>query len=91
MVNTILGRAAQRATRALAAKLASSIRTKKALMELSSRKDTRAALIEAAERLLATRGFGGVTAMEITKEANAWNTSAVRYNFGSWLEALDAH
>ncbi|MEM1194986.1 MAG: helix-turn-helix domain-containing protein [Pseudomonadota bacterium] len=71
-------------------------------MEQSSRKDTRAALIEAAERLLATRGFGGVTAVEITKEASARNTSAVRYHFGnmenliravfeSRLEALDSY
>ncbi|MEM9310573.1 MAG: helix-turn-helix domain-containing protein [Pseudomonadota bacterium] len=70
-------------------------------MDHPNRRDTRSALIEAAERLLATRGFGGVTAVEITKEANARNNSAVRYHFGSMenliravfesrLEALDA-
>lgn len=50
-------------------------------------KNTKSELIEAAERLLATRGIGAVTAMEIIKDANARNASAVRYHFGS-LENL---
>lgn len=56
-------------------------------MTKTAAKDTRSELIEAAERLLATRGIGAVTAMEIIKEANARNASAVRYHFGN-LENL---
>ena len=50
-------------------------------------KDTKSELIQAAERLLAVRGIGAVTAMDIVKDANARNASAVRYHFGS-LENL---
>lgn len=53
-------------------------------------KDTKAELIEAAERLLATRGIGTVTAMEIIKDANARNASAVRYHFGNLENLIQA-
>lgn len=56
-------------------------------MAKTDARDTKAELIEAAERLLATRGIGAVTAMEVIKDANARNASAVRYHFGS-LENL---
>ena len=41
-------------------------------------KNTKSELIEAAERLLATRGIGAVTAMEIIKDANARDFLRVR-------------
>lgn len=56
-------------------------------MTKTAAKNTKEELIDAAERLLATRGIGAVTAMEIIKDANARNASAVRYHFGS-LENL---
>lgn len=49
--------------------------------------DTRAALIQAAERLFAQRGLAGVSARDITREAGARNQSALHYHFGD-MEAL---
>ncbi|MEO0417709.1 MAG: helix-turn-helix domain-containing protein [Pseudomonadota bacterium] len=52
-------------------------------MTESSNFDTRAALVRAAERLIAERGFGTVSVKDITREAGARNPSAVHYHFGS--------
>ena len=50
-------------------------------------KDTKTALVEAAEKLIAENGFGNVSLKMITKAAGARNTSAVQYHFGS-IESL---
>ena len=52
-------------------------------MEKSISKDTRAALINAAERLFAEKGVGTVSARDIARAAAARNESAVQYHFGS--------
>ncbi len=44
---------------------------------------TRAALIEAAERLIAEKGLAAVSTREILQEANQRNQSALQYHFGS--------
>lgn len=51
-------------------------------MQKSTRRDTRAALIRAAERLFAERGLGGVSVRDITRAAGARNESALHYHFG---------
>lgn len=50
--------------------------------------DTRDALIDAAERLVATRGFRGISIREVIREAGQRNNGAVVYYFGSWRELL---
>ncbi|MGB0922122.1 MAG: TetR/AcrR family transcriptional regulator [Alphaproteobacteria bacterium] len=54
---------------------------------MSTRQNTKEALIRAAERLFAERGLGGVTVKDITQSAGAKNPSAVHYHFGN-LESL---
>lgn len=49
----------------------------------STRHDTRTALIEAAQRLIAERGLGTVSVKDITQAAGARNPSAVHYHFGN--------
>lgn len=49
--------------------------------------DTRSALLESAQRLIAERGLGTVSVKDITRAAGARNPSAVHYHFGN-LEAL---
>lgn len=44
---------------------------------------TRAALIKAAERLIAEKGLASVSTREILQEANQRNQSALQYHFGS--------
>ncbi|MEN0078935.1 MAG: helix-turn-helix domain-containing protein [Pseudomonadota bacterium] len=56
-------------------------------MQTSKRRDTRAALIHAAERLFAEKGLGGVSVRDITIAAGAKNQSALHYHFGG-MEAL---
>lgn len=51
--------------------------------------DTKTALIRAATRLIAERGFEAVSTREITKEAGV-NVASVNYHFGSREELLDA-
>lgn len=53
-------------------------------------KPGRQSLVDAAERLIATRGFHGVAAREVVKEAGHKNNSAIAYHFGSWDALLDA-
>jgi AcrR family transcriptional regulator len=52
--------------------------------------DTRARLLDAAERLFATRGVDGASTREITEAAGQRNTSAVTYHFGSRAGMLSA-
>lgn len=52
--------------------------------------DTREALIDAAERLVATRGLRGISVREVIREAGQRNNGAVAYYFGSWRELLAA-
>ncbi|WP_018179896.1 TetR/AcrR family transcriptional regulator [Jongsikchunia kroppenstedtii] len=47
------------------------------------------ALVSAAERLIAERGFHGVAAREVVKESGHKNNSAINYHFGSWQGLLD--
>jgi AcrR family transcriptional regulator len=48
------------------------------------------ALVDACERLIAERGFHGVTASEVVRAAGQRNNSAIAYHFGSWDGLLDA-
>ena len=48
---------------------------------------TRSAILAAAERLYADRGFGDVTLRDIVAEANV-NLAAVNYHFGSKDELI---
>src|SRR5260221_13402913 len=48
---------------------------------------TRSAILAAAERLYADRGFGDVTLRDIVAEANV-NLAAVNYHFGSTGELI---
>jgi AcrR family transcriptional regulator len=48
------------------------------------------ALVTACERLIAERGFHGVTASEVVRAAGQRNNSAIVYHFGSWEGLLDA-
>jgi AcrR family transcriptional regulator len=54
------------------------------------KRDTRAELILAAERLFAERGIEGVSLREINLAANQRNTSAAHYHFGSKEALIDA-
>jgi AcrR family transcriptional regulator len=54
------------------------------------KRDTRAQLILAAERLFAERGIDGVSLREINLAANQRNTSAAHYHFGSKEALIDA-
>lgn len=56
-------------------------------MQQSTRPDTRAALVQAAQRLIAEKGLGTVSVKDITDAAGARNPSAVHYHFGN-VEAL---
>jgi len=56
-------------------------------MQHSSHLDTRTALLQAAQRLIAERGFGTVSVKDITRAAGARNPSAVHYHFGN-VESL---
>lgn len=49
----------------------------------STRQDTRTALVQAAERLIAEKGLGTVSVKDITRAAGARNPSAVHYHFGN--------
>jgi AcrR family transcriptional regulator len=51
-------------------------------MKQPTNNDTKTALLRAAERLFAEKGFGGVTVKEITAAAGARNDSALHYHFG---------
>jgi len=56
-------------------------------LQRRSRKNTKVALIHAAERLFAERGLGAVSVRDITRMAGARNESALHYHFGG-MEAL---
>ncbi|KPF78439.1 hypothetical protein IP88_03760 [alpha proteobacterium AAP81b] len=56
-------------------------------MSRSAHQDTRAALLQSAQRLIAERGLGTVSVKDITRAAGARNPSAVHYHFGN-VEAL---
>ncbi len=56
-------------------------------MQQAIRSDTKAALVAAAERLIAQKGLGTVSVKMITSAAGARNPSAVHYHFGS-IESL---
>lgn len=56
-------------------------------MEEIKRQDTKSALLQSAERLIAEKGLGSVSVKMITAEAGAKNPSAVHYHFGS-IESL---
>ena len=52
--------------------------------------DTREKLLEAAERLFATRGIDGATVREVNELAGQRNTSAIRYHFDGMSGLLAA-
>jgi len=54
----------------------------------TGRGDTKAALIQAAERLFAEKGLGGVSVRDITLAAGARNQSALHYHFGDMDKLL---
>jgi len=56
-------------------------------MSQSTHSDTRTALLQSAQRLIAERGLGTVSVKDITRAAGARNPSAVHYHFGN-LETL---
>lgn len=56
-------------------------------MSVSTNQDTRSALLQAAQRLIAERGLGTVSVKDITRAAGARNPSAVHYHFGN-VESL---
>lgn len=56
-------------------------------MSQSTHQDTRTALLQSAQRLIAERGLGTVSVRDITRAAGARNPSAVHYHFGN-VEAL---
>jgi AcrR family transcriptional regulator len=62
---------------------------------VSNRPDTRARLVEAAERLFAEHGVDGVSLREINREAGARNAVAIQYHFtdraGVLRAVLDKH
>ncbi|MFE5117592.1 TetR/AcrR family transcriptional regulator [Arthrobacter koreensis] len=49
---------------------------------------TREAIVDAAERLVAQRGFRGISVREVLREAGQRNNGAVAYHFGTWRELL---
>lgn len=56
-------------------------------MPQATHQDTRNALLQSAQRLIAERGLGTVSVKDITHAAGARNPSAVHYHFGN-LESL---
>jgi AcrR family transcriptional regulator len=50
----------------------------------------KAALLSAAEELIAERGWYGASASEVVRVAGQRNNSAIGYHFGSWEGLLDA-
>ena len=62
---------------------------------MTARPDTRARLVEAAERLFAARGVDGVSLREINRESGARNAIAIQYHFtdraGVVRAVLDKH
>ena len=56
-------------------------------MQQPTRQNTKSALIQAAERLFAEKGFGTVSVKDITRAAGAKNPSVVHYHFGN-IETL---
>ncbi|QDQ96109.1 TetR/AcrR family transcriptional regulator [Tomitella fengzijianii] len=52
--------------------------------------DTREALIDAAERLVAARGLRGISVREVIRAAGQRNHGAIAYYFGSWHGLLAA-
>lgn len=57
-------------------------------MQELKRPDTKMALMQAAERLFAQRGLGGVSVRDITLAAGARNQSALHYHFGGMDELV---
>lgn len=57
-------------------------------MPRSTHQDTRAALLQCAQRLIAERGLGTVSVKDITRAAGARNPSAVHYHFGNVEELI---
>jgi len=55
----------------------------------SVRNDTKTAILDAAEKLMAEHGVNGVSLRAILKEANA-NTAALHYHFGSREQVIEA-
>lgn len=51
--------------------------------------ETRARILDAAEKLFASRGIDGASAAAITEAAGAKNRSAIGYHFGSKLQLLE--
>lgn len=51
-------------------------------MQVAKKQNTKTALLRAAERLFAERGFGNVTGKDILRAAGAKNESALQYHFG---------
>lgn len=56
-------------------------------MTESTQQQTRTALLQSAQRLIAERGLGTVSVKDITRDAGARNPSAVHYHFGN-VESL---
>lgn len=56
-------------------------------MARSTHHDTRTALLQSAQRLIAERGLGAVSVKDITRASGARNPSAVHYHFGN-VESL---
>ena len=56
-------------------------------MQEPRRQNTRSALLQSAERLIAEKGLGSVSVKMITADAGARNPSAVHYHYGS-IESL---
>jgi AcrR family transcriptional regulator len=50
----------------------------------------KAALVRAAEELIAERGWYGASASEVVRASGQRNNSAIGYHFGSWEGLLDA-
>ncbi|MCV0394523.1 MAG: TetR family transcriptional regulator [Rhizobiaceae bacterium] len=59
------------------------------LVRTQATNDVRTAILEAAERLFAARGFGAVALREIAREAKV-NVGSVTYHFGHKLGLLEA-
>ena len=57
-------------------------------MSRSAHQDTRTALLQSAQRLIAERGLGTVSVKDITRAAGARNPSAVHYHFGNVEELI---
>ncbi len=57
-------------------------------MSQSTHSNTRTALLQSAQRLIAERGLGTVSVKDITRAAGARNPSAVHYHFGNVEELI---